>query len=257
MSPPCDCMKRSAHARELRRNAVDVAAQDGGEVGVDHGRLAAADELRQRAHLGRDRDLREPRGARQLGHAPLVRGAAVAVQQGDRHGPVAGAAGFVQPAPRLLLVQLPHHGPVGAHAFVNLKHAFVHRCRQADVEGEDVGAVLVADAQRVAEAAGGHQQRWARRAVRAARWWPRWCPCAPRRPGGRDRLAGRQAEQLAHALHGRVGVARGVLREQLAVTSAPSGRRATTSVKVPPRSIQKRQPLTAEARSGGAGAGGG
>ena len=58
---------------------------------------------------------------------------------------------------------------------------------------------------------------------------------------GRDRRAGRDAEQLADALHRRVAIGAGVLRQQLVRDEPPSDRAATTSVKVPPRSIQKCQ----------------
>ncbi len=39
------------HVAQLRRHAVDVVPQDGGEVGVDHRGLAAAHQLHQRARL--------------------------------------------------------------------------------------------------------------------------------------------------------------------------------------------------------------
>ena len=55
-------------------------------------------------------------------------------------------------------------------------------------------------------------------------------------------VAGGNAEQVADALEGRVGVAAGVLRQQLVGHGSPVGRRATTSVNVPPRSIQNCQP---------------
>ena len=49
--PPFDCMNKQAHAAELGRHPVDIAAQDRRQIGVDHGGVAAADQLHQRAHL--------------------------------------------------------------------------------------------------------------------------------------------------------------------------------------------------------------
>ena len=164
----------------------------------------------------RDGDLREAGGARQLRHAPLMLRVAVAVHQGDGHRLVAGAAGLAQPAPRRLLVQWDHHGAVGAHAFVHLEDATVHRLRQADVEGEDVGAVLVADAQRVAAAARGHEER----ALAAPLEQGIGGHCGAHAHLGDERrgerLAAPQAEEVANALHGGVVVAPRVLRQQLA-----------------------------------------
>ena len=55
-------------------------------------------------------------------------------------------------------------------------------------------------------------------------------------------LAGASPEQVPDALDGGVVVTRRSSDSSLCVTSAPSGRRATMSVKVPPRSIQNCQP---------------
>ena len=205
-----------AHAAQLRADAVHVAPQDGGEVGVHHGRLAAADELLERARLVRGGDLREAGGARQLRHAPLVLGVAVAVHEGDGHGLEAFATRRLESASRPVLVEGADDRPVGADALVHLEDARVQRLGQAHVQGEDVGPVLVADAQGVAEPARGDQQGGL---------------AAPfeQRVGGhgrahahlvdqlsRDRCAGGDAEQLTHPLDGGVGVARRVLGEQLA-----------------------------------------
>ncbi len=212
-----------AHVAQLRREGVDVAAQDGGEVGVDHGRLAAPDELDQRARLVRDGDLGEAGGARQLRHAPFVFRVGVAVHEGDGDRFVAGAAGLAKAARRALLVERAYDVAVGADALVHLEDSRVHRLRQPDVECEDVRPVLVADAQGVAEAACGHVQR--------------------RRPGALEQRVGRhrrahahlgdelrrhqfivaQPEQLAHPLDGGVRVPRRVLREQLTRDQAAVG----------------------------------
>src|SRR5690606_27238364 len=59
---------------ELAGNLVDVAAQDRREVGVDHGGVAAADQLHQRRDLVADGDLRKADLAGDLGDALLVLG---------------------------------------------------------------------------------------------------------------------------------------------------------------------------------------
>ena len=213
-----------AHVAELRRHAVHVAAQDGGEVGVDHRGLAAADELHQRARVVRDGHLGEAGGARQLRHAPLVLRVGVAVHEGDGDGVQTGAAGVFEPAPRPFFVERPHDRAVRADALVHLEHARVGRLRQPDVEREDVRPVLVADAQRVAEAARGHVQRRRPRALqeRVGRHRRAHAHVGDELRG--DRLVAAQPEQVAHALDGGVLVARGVLREQLARAQAAARR---------------------------------
>ena len=66
------------------RDPVDVAAQDRRQIGVDHRRVAAPDQLDQRRDLVADRDLREAELARDLGQPRLMLGEAPAVHQDDR-----------------------------------------------------------------------------------------------------------------------------------------------------------------------------
>ena len=60
--PPFDCMNISRTSPRSLGDGVDVAAEDGRQVGVDDGGVAARDQLHQRAHRVADRDLREADG---------------------------------------------------------------------------------------------------------------------------------------------------------------------------------------------------
>ena len=193
-----------AHVAELRRHAVHVAAQDGGEVGVDHGGLAAADELHERAGLVRDGDLGEAGGARQLRHAPLVLRVGVAVHEGDGDGVEAGAAGLLQPAPRAVLVERAHD-----------RRRPRRRARPPRARARRPAPAAGCRARRCPAGPGSRcaarrrSRAWSRRAsatprARGARWSPPSCPCGPRR----RRSAGigssaLQPEQIAHALRRR------------------------------------------------------
>ena len=74
-SPPFDCMKwRSAPSGKPGRDPVDVAAQDRRQIGVDHGRVAAPDQLDQRRDLVADRDLRKAELARDFGQPRFMIG---------------------------------------------------------------------------------------------------------------------------------------------------------------------------------------
>ena len=63
--PAVGLHEHQPHARQLGGDLVDIAAQDRRQIGVDHGRVAAADQLHQRADLVDDRDLGEADLARQ------------------------------------------------------------------------------------------------------------------------------------------------------------------------------------------------
>ena len=212
------------HPAELRRHAVHVAAEDGGEVGVDHGRLATADQLHERAGLVRDGDLREAGGACQLRHAPLVSWMGVAVHEGDGDRVESGAAGFLEPAPRLVLIQRPDDRPVGAHALVHLEHARVDGFRQADVEREDVRPVLVADAQGVAEPARGHVERRRAGALQERVGRHRRAHAGLGDELRRYRLVAFERQEAPHPFDGGVRVSRRVLGEELAREQAAAGR---------------------------------
>ena len=125
----------------------------------------------------------KPIVARQRAAACSCAVIAVAVHEDDR----AGCAGRrrTRPAARARsarLVQRLHHLAVRADALVGLDHALVQQLGQHDVAVEQPRPVLVGDAQRVAKAARGDQQRAARPCARAARWWPPWCPSSRTRP---------------------------------------------------------------------------
>ena len=72
-----------AHAWHLGRDLVDVATQDRREIGIDHRRVAAPDELHQRADLVRHAHLREAGRARQRLGRGLVLGEPPAVHEDD------------------------------------------------------------------------------------------------------------------------------------------------------------------------------
>ena len=94
---------------------------------------------------------REARGER------LVSGEAVAVHEDDRDGASATRARLAQSGSERRRRERFDHRAVGAGALVRLDYLGIQRFRQADVPREDVGPVLVADAQRVPQTAGRHE----------------------------------------------------------------------------------------------------
>jgi hypothetical protein len=149
--------EHQSHTVQLSGHLVHITAQDGGEIGVDHGRVASRYQLDQRAHLVRAADLRKADGAGRLRDGRLVRGIAVAVQKDHR-----GAAEPVhvrrgQRLARGVQVERADEFAVCAHPFLHLDHPVVEGLRKQDPPVENAGAVLVGDAQGVPEAAGDDQ----------------------------------------------------------------------------------------------------
>ena len=107
----------------------------------------------------RCRDLREADRTGCLRYLPLVGRITIAVHENDRDR--AQAAG--ERGPQLVFspfkVERYEHLAAGADALPHFDHVCIEHLRHDDVPREDVGPVLVADAQRIAETFGHHQQR--------------------------------------------------------------------------------------------------
>ena len=104
---------------------------------------------------------------------------------------------------------------VGAHALVDLDDALIQHVRLDDVLGEDFRPRLVADAQRVAKALGDEKQRALALALEQRIGGDRGAHLHRADALARDRLARREPEQMADAVHRRVPIGLGIFRKQL------------------------------------------
>ena len=107
------------------------------------------------------------------------------------------------------------HRAVGAHALVDFGDALVQHVGLDDLARENLRPRLVADLERVAEALGDQQQRAVALALEQRVGGDRGAHLHRADAAGRDRLAGAQAQQVADALHGGVGIGFRVFRQQL------------------------------------------
>lgn len=202
---------------------LDVAAQHGRQVGVDDGRVTARDELHQRADLAGERDLREADACRQFADGLFVGGVEVTVHADDGDGPDPGVVGLLKGPGKGVQVGGAQDRAVGGDPLVDLDHAFVEQLGQFDRAGEDVGAVLVGDAQGVAEASGDDEEG----ALSLAFQEGVGGDGGPHADGVDPRALGvlTPAEEFTDTRHRRVGVPRPVLgqqfvREQAAVRAS-------------------------------------
>ena len=202
-------------ARKLRLDVDHVAAQDRRQIRVDDRGIAARDELHQRAHLVANRNLREADRTRERGETALVLRIAVAVHEDDRAGANPVRVRCAQVDLGAGKVELAHDFAAGSDALVDLDYALVDRLRKNDFAHEELGPVLVSNAQRILEAAGDREHGALALALEQ-------CIRGDRRAHfyrfdlrGRNRGAGSHAEQLADSGNGRIAVALGILGEQL------------------------------------------
>jgi hypothetical protein len=155
---------RGLHEAQLRAGQralqrIHVAAQQRRQVGVDAGRLAARQEPALACHLVGDRDVLEPHLAGHRAQPALDVGMRVGVDQRDRGRPAPPAPGPYQGFSRRRLVEGCQAATVDRHASRHLDHVAVQGRRLDDAQVEQVGTLLGADGQHVAEGAVGDQQR--------------------------------------------------------------------------------------------------
>ncbi len=150
--------RRGVERAHLGGECIDVVAQRQRQVGIEHGGIPARHVAHQRRQLVRHRHLLEAELAREGRGRLLVLRMAPAVQKHDGHGAPPGGAGARQVGTQPRQVERGQHLALRVDALARFQHARVQALGQHDVAREDVGAVLVADAQRVGEPGGGDQQ---------------------------------------------------------------------------------------------------
>ena len=228
------------HARHLGRHLVDVATQDRRQVGIDDGGVAAAHQLHQRARPVRRAHLRETDLARDRRGRGLVLREAIAVHEHDRDAAQSAVECIPQLGAQAFDIERRQHLAVGGQAFVGLDHLRIEQLGQLDVPIEQPWPILVGDAQRVAEAARGHQQRLLALAFQQrVRRPPITCPIDAARAAGsvpieqpaRPILVG-DAQRVAEAARASRSSVFSVLRSSnafVATVSCPCFTQATSS----------------------------
>ena len=200
---------------QLVGHLLHIAAQDGGKVGIDHRGVAPGHQLDQGAGLMAQGDLREADPPAQLSHPQLMVRASVAVHEGHRHRPNAAVEGLLKIRLNLGFVQGGLYPALGVHPLIHFDGPLVEQFRQQDVQGEQIRASLIADAQAVAKALGGDEQGAIPLALQQGVGGHGGAHLDMRDAVGGDGRPGWQAQEVADALHSRVLVALRVFGEQL------------------------------------------
>ncbi len=211
------------HARQLAGHLVDVAAQDGRQVGVHHSRVAARHQLHEGADLVRHGHLGEADLARDTACRRLVLRVAVAVHEDDGDRTQAAPEGLLESGAGGGFIQRLDDLAMRPHALVDFDHLAIQQFGQHDVAVEQARPVLVGDAQRVAEAPGDCQHGGLALAFEQRVGGDRRAHLDGFHLRHRYRLILRDAQQVANAGHGRVAVLFGVLGQQLVGEQLPVG----------------------------------
>ena len=194
------------------RHLIYVAAQDRGQIGIDHCRVAAPDQFGEAGDGGGGGHLREAGFAGDRGDAILMVGVEIGVQPGDGHGADAVFVRGLQMGADGGLIKRGQNRAIGVQTFVHFDHAFIKQVGALDFQIKKPGSGLVAYFQQVAETRRDDQQH-------------AFALAFQKRVGGHgrahlDRADGprrdvaRDTHHFANALHGSIGVAVGVFREK-------------------------------------------
>jgi hypothetical protein len=212
--------ERQAHVRieraQLLVQRADVAAQRRREVGIEHRGVAAADIAHQRRQLVRHRHFLEAERPCAACCLSLVLRVAPAMQQYNGHRACTGTARAREVRAQARPIKRRQHRAVRIDALVRLDHGGVQGLGQHDVAREDVGSILVSDAQRIREAGAGHQHHRLA-AAREQRVGRDGGPDLDRRHGPRGGAGGGENRGLRAA---------GARREHLADVQLAGGREA-------------------------------
>ena len=206
--------EQQADACQFGGDLIDIPPQDRGQIGVDHGGVAAAHQLHQRAHLVRHRDLAVADGARHRRHLLLMRRVAVAVHEYDSERAVALIVGGFEITAGALDVERREHLAVRTDALLHFHHLAVEQFGQDDLTRENLRPVLVGDPERVAKAPGDEQHGALARAFQQRIGGHGRAHMHRGNGFGRDRRPVRDTEHMPNAGERGVAVVVRIVREQ-------------------------------------------
>ena len=232
--------------RKRPSDTVDVTAKEWREIGIDHGSVAAPDELHERAYFMACRDLREAREPRRLGRGDLMLWVGIGMHEHDGDRSDALGARFPQRGNECAGIERRLDGAVGAHALRHLDHLRIEHRGLLDAAGKDLGPGLIADLERVTKSLAHDQQYGIALALEQRIGGDRRAHFDAVDGTHRQRLPAPHAEQIGDAGNGRVGISLGVVREQL-VSEKTAVRGARHDIGERAAAIDEELPLAAHA----------
>ena len=145
-------------AAELLGDLVDITPQNRRKIGVDNGGIPPGDQFHQGTYPVADRNLGKTDFLRDLGNHDLMLRIPKAMHKNDGHRTDTMVICILHAPLGGLPVQRGDDFAMGGNPFLDLEYLPIEHFRQNDMAGKEVGTGLVADAQSVTEAPGGHQK---------------------------------------------------------------------------------------------------
>ena len=222
--------QRPGRGHEIERRAADrfakaarVGADGRGEVGVGDRGLGPSDESRQGRDLAAEADEADAGDHGDFPGPALVQGVEIAVQKGDRGALETRRGGSAQVGRQCIFIETDDHRAVRGQPLAGLDDAGVEGRRLDDIQGEELGASLVADQKRVGKPGGGDEEGLGAGALEKGVGRHRGPDAdGPHRPG-REGSIRRHAHEATHALDRRIAPGGG-LRQQLESSSLAARR---------------------------------
>ena len=142
---------------KARTQTVGVAPKDRREIGVDHSGIAAWDKADEGRDFVADADLREAKLAGDGRETLFMRAILPAMHEDDGKRVDTIFAQCFELRARRVFVERRQDLAIGSHPLIDFYHLRRQLFRQNDMPGENLGPCLIADPQRIAEAACGRQ----------------------------------------------------------------------------------------------------
>ena len=200
---------------------LHISSEQRGEIGIDHGGVAAPDEFHQRAHDMADRNLREARLVREPRGLALMVGMRISMHEHDGDGiDAVGAASFERSA-RSGKIERSLDAAVGADALRHLGDARIEHRRLLYSAREDLWPRLVADLERVAEPFAHEQQNAVALALQQRIGGDRGAHLDAVDQLRRKRVPALNAKKIADARGRRIRIGLWILREELVREQPP------------------------------------
>ena len=137
---------------QLLAKAGDVVSKERREVGVRDRRVASADRLDLSGHLVAQAQLGESHLTRDFTSANFMVRIRETVQEQDRQSVDVLFLESRQRGPHAVLIERRTHLTVRHHALGDFRNLGRERLRFADLQGENLGPILVSDLKQIAEA---------------------------------------------------------------------------------------------------------
>ncbi len=221
--PAIGLHEHQLHTAQFTGNLINITAQDRRQIGINNRGIATRHQFHQRTDLIADRYLGKADLTCDFSRRIFMGGITIAMHEHDGTCPDAVIKGGLQVTAQVFTIKGCQFRALRVKAAIGLDHALIQHFRQPDIAIKQLRAVLIGNAQRIAETGRGHQNRAVAFAFQKRIGRNRRAHLDGFDFLGRDFLARRNVKQFANALNGGIGITFRVFRQQLVRQKAAIG----------------------------------